>query len=87
MPQFVQVKNNTVTPPMVSKMEVKIAEDWVRRHDADPKTKGHYEILAPVKVQVPTVQREEKKSPVVVVEPELAGAKLTLPIVEKKPKK
>lgn len=59
MPQYVQVKNNTVSPPKIFKMEAAAAEDWVARHDADPKTKGSYEILAPVKIVIP---QEEKKS-------------------------
>ena len=52
MPQFLYVQNNTTQPPKKVKMESRIAEDWVARHDADPKTKGQYEILAPAKVVV-----------------------------------
>lgn len=63
MPQYVQVKNNTTNPPTISRMENQVAIDWINRHNADPKTKGQYEILAPVRIEVtPQKIESEKKS-------------------------
>lgn len=82
MPQYVQVKNNTTNPPTISRMENQVAIDWINRHNADPKTKGQYEILAPVRIEVtPQKIETEKKSQ------DVAASEVTVTAPEKKSKK